>query len=81
MCNYKQWYPNLLKFHVHIPSMPSITNLPREKLFSYSCIQSFWREFGRDEDPNGDDNCRYYAIFEAFEFLGKDLDGKKLFIW
>ncbi len=29
--------------------------------------------------PDGDGNYGYYAIFEAFKYLGKDLDGKKHF--
>ncbi len=30
---------------------------------------------------DGDCNCGYYAMFAAFEFLGKDRDGKKLYTY
>ncbi len=33
------------------------------------------------EKIDGDGDCRYYAIFEAFKLLGKDLAGKKLYTY
>ena len=59
--------------------MPSITDLPRQELRNSKVAFKVLEEnLGDIVNPNGDGNCAYYAIFEAFTFLGKDRGGKKL---
>ncbi len=62
-----------------IPSMPSITDLPRKELRnSEVAFKVLGENLGEIVNPDGDGNCGYYAMFEAFTFLGKARDGKKL---
>ncbi len=62
-----------------IPSMPSITDLPRKELRnSKVAFKVLGENLGEIVNPKGDGNCGYYAMFEAFTFLGKAQDGKKL---
>ncbi len=62
--------------------MPPITDLPRKELKNSKVAFKVLEEnLGEIYDPKGDGNCGYYAMFEAFEFLGKDQDGKKLFTY
>ncbi len=62
--------------------MTIITNLPREGLRNSEVAFKVLEEnLGEICDQDGDGNCGYYAIFEAFSFLGKDLAGKKLFTY
>ncbi len=59
---------------MHIPSMPSITKLPGEKLRKPEvAFRVFEENLGEMKNPDKDGNCRYYVIFEAFNFLGNDL--------
>ncbi len=56
-----------------VPEMPSITDLPIQELKKADVAFKVLREnLGEIHDPKGDGNCGYYAIFEAFTFLGKD---------
>ncbi len=65
-----------------IPSMPSITDLPRVELKNPTvAFKVLGENLGQIAKVGGDCNCRYYAIFEAFEFLEKDRAGKKLFTY
>ncbi len=65
-----------------IPQMPSITDLPIQELRNADVAFKVLEEnLGEIFNPNGDGNCGYYAIFEAFTFLGKDRAGKKLYTY
>ncbi len=67
---------------MHIPLMPSIANLPGKELRkSESAFQVLEENLGTIEKVDGDGNCRYYAMFKAFEFLEKDRNGKKLYTY
>ncbi len=67
---------------MHKPLMPSITNLPRKEFRnSEVAFKVLEQSLGEIYDPDGDGNCRYYAIFETFSFLGKDLAGKQLYTY
>ncbi len=57
---------------MHIPSMPNITDSPREELWKPEVAFKVLEEnLGSTKNPDRDDDCRYYAIFEAFEFWKK----------
>ncbi len=59
--------------------MPSITDLLSQELRNPEVV---FKVLGENSGKiNRDGNCGYYAIFEAFEFLGKDSNGKKLFTY
>ena len=58
---------------MHIPSMPSITDLPQQELRNSKVAFKVLQEnLGEIAKVDGDGNCGYYATFEAFTFLGKD---------
>ncbi len=60
--------------------MPRITDLPRKELNNSKVAFKVLKEnLGEIYDPKGDGNCGYYAMFDAFELLGQDRAGKKLF--
>ncbi len=57
---------------MNIPQMPSITDLPIQELRNADVAFKVLEEnLGEIHNPKGDGNCGYYAIFEAFAFLGK----------
>ncbi len=63
---------------MHIPSMSSITNLPREELRNPTvAFKILVENLEEMKNPDGDGNSKYYETFKAFKFLGKDLAGKK----
>ncbi len=65
-----------------IPEMPIITDLPIQELRNADVAFKVLEEnLGENYDPEGDGNCGYYDIFEAFKFLGKDQAGKKLYTY
>ncbi len=62
--------------------MPSITDLPSQELRNPKVAFKVLEENSGDiANVGGDANCRYYGIFEAFQFLGKDQVGKKLYTY
>ncbi len=58
---------------MNIPLMSSITDLPSQEIrnpeIAFKVLGENFREIVK---VDGDGNCKYYAIFEAFDFLGKD---------
>ncbi len=49
------------------PFMPSLTELPQKELQNIDvAIKVFEDKFGKIHNPDGDGNCGYYALFQAF---------------
>ncbi len=62
--------------------MPSITDLPSQELRNPKvAFKVLGENLGEIAEVDGDGNGWYYAIFEAFQFLGKDQVGKKLYTY
>ncbi len=60
-----------------IPQMPSITDLLIHELRNANvAFKVLEANLGEIYDPEGDGNCGYYVIFEAFTFLGKTKLGR-----
>ncbi len=59
----------LYKYKMYIPSMPSITDLPKEELRNPTAAFKVLEEnLGEIVNPDGDGNYGYYSIFEALSF-------------
>ncbi len=58
---------------MHIPWMPSITDLPSQELRNPEVsFKVLGENSGEIAKVDRDGYCGYYAIFESFEFLKKD---------
>ncbi len=58
---------------MNIHQMLSITYLPSQELTNADVtFKALEENLGEIYNPDGDGNCGYYTIFEAFAFLGKD---------
>ncbi len=78
MFKYKQQHPNHLKFNIPIPLIPSIADLTSQELRNPTVTFKVLREnLQKIAKVDGDGNYGYYAIFESFEFMGKDRADKK----
>ncbi len=58
---------------MHIPPMPSITDLPSwESRDPEVAFKTLEENLGEMAEVGGEDNCGYYTVFEAFSFIGKE---------
>ncbi len=65
----KQCYPNLCECKILIPSMPSITNIPRKELWHPTvALKILWEDLEEIAKVDGDCNCQHYEICLVFKF-------------